>query len=146
MALYDQLKSDIITALCNHDETAKNALRGLQSAIDTAVKNGTALSDELFLSVAANEVKRRKEAIALYEQSGAADKAAAEQAEIDKIAPYLPAQLSEEELKAAITATIAKTGATSVQQMGQVMGTLKAELGAAADGATLARLVKEALQ
>lgn len=145
MALYDQLTTDLVTALRNHDDTAKNALRGLKSAIDTAVKNGGTLSDELFLTITAGEVKRRREAIALYEQGNAPERAQSEQAEIDRLLVYLPAQLSEAELAAAVTKTISNLGATSINDMGRVMGQLKSELGATADGATLARLVKEAL-
>lgn len=145
MALYDQLKEDLVTALRNHDETAKNVLRGLKSAIDTAVKNGGELTDELFMATAAIEIKRRKEAITMYTTAGSADRAASEQAEIDYITPYLPKQLSEDELKQAVAATVASTGATSVNDMGRVMSQLKSNLGQSADGATLARLVKEAL-
>lgn len=145
MALYDQLNTDLVTALRTHDETAKNTLRGLKSAIDTAVKNGVPLSDELFLTTVQGEIKRRKEAIALYEQGGMGDRAAAEQAEIDCIASYLPAQLSEDEIRSAVTRVVSELGATSMTDMGRVMGHLKTALGASADGATVARLVKEAL-
>ena len=145
MALYDQLNSDLVNALRNHDEVAKNTLRGLKSALDTAVKNGATLSDELFLTTASSEIKRRKEAIAMYESGGSTERAAAEQAEIDLLMTYLPAQLSEAEIRTAVTQAVSDLGASSMNDMGKVMGQLKGQLGATADGATLAQIVKEVL-
>ena len=143
--LYEQLTNDIKTALVSHNELAKNTYRGLKSAIDTAVKNGESLSDDLVIKIAASEIKRRRDAISMYEKGGAADRAANEQAEIDLITVYLPKQLTTEELTAAVTAAISELNATTPADMGRVMGHLKEQLGASADGATLANLVKEQL-
>jgi uncharacterized protein YqeY len=93
----------------------------------------------------AKEAKKRQESADLYVQAGDQVRADAELAEKAIIEAYLPAQLSEAELVALIDEAIAATGASGPQGMGQVIGAVKAKAGASADGALVARLVKEKL-
>lgn len=82
----------------------------------------------------------------LYEQNGRADMAAAERQEAEILAAYLPAQLSSDELRAIVDATIKQLGANDMSDMGKVIGTVKSKVGNTADGAAIAELVKQALQ
>jgi uncharacterized protein YqeY len=95
--------------------------------------------------VLTREAKKRREAAEAFEQGGRADRAAAERAEGEVIASYLPAQLSEAEIKNLIAETIAAVGASGPADMGKVMGGLKAKVAGKADGALVSSLVKEAL-
>jgi uncharacterized protein YqeY len=93
----------------------------------------------------AKEAKKRQESADLYVQGGNQEKAEAELEEKKVIEKYLPEQLSEEEVAKLVDEAIAQTGANSLAQMGQVIGMVKGKVGAAADGALIARLVKEKL-
>lgn len=149
MSLKDRINSDLKTALLASDKTTATTLRGLKSLIlDAEIKEGkrdTGLSDDAVAQLLTKAVKQRKESIELYEQAGAADKAAAEQAEIVCIEQYLPEAMSEADIAALVEKAVAASGDVSMQQMGQIIGQVKAQAGAAADGAVIARLVKERL-
>ncbi|MFZ9649598.1 MAG: GatB/YqeY domain-containing protein, partial [Fluviibacter sp.] len=91
-------------------------------------------------------IKQRRDSINQYEQAGREDLAAAERAEIDVLAPYQPAQLSAEEVDAAVKAAISQTGAAGPADMGKVMGILKPRLAGKTDLAAVSQRVKAALQ
>jgi len=149
MSLKVTLEQDIKTAMLAGDKTLVTTLRGLKSAIlyvEVAEgKRDDGLSDDDIIKVFQKEAKKRQESADLYAQGGNIDKQSAELAEKTVIEKYLPAQLSEQELSAIIDDVITSTNATGMQAMGQVMGAVKARTGAGADGALLARLVKERL-
>lgn len=149
MSLKVTLEQDIKTAMLAGDKTLVTTLRGLKSAIlyvEVAEgKRDDGLSDNDIIKVFQKEAKKRQESADLYAQGGNTDKQSAELAEKTVIEKYLPAQLSEQELSVIIDDVIATTNATGMQAMGQVMGAVKARAGAAADGSTIARLVKERL-
>ena len=149
MSLKVTLEQDIKTAMLAGDKTLVTTLRGLKSAIlyvEVAEgKRDDGLSDDDIIKVFQKEAKKRQESADLYAQGGNTDKQSAELAEKTVIEKYLPAQLSEQELSVIIDDVIATTNATGMQAMGQVMGAVKARAGAGADGALLARLVKERL-
>ena len=105
----------------------------------------TGLSDEIAEKVIAREVKKRKESITLYHDNDRDDLAENEQKELEVLERYLPQQLSEDEVRELATQVITETGASSPQQMGQVIGGVKAKAGNAADGALVAKIVKELL-
>ena len=118
----------------------------------TAIKNEEVsgkeardLSDAEVISVLSREAKKRREAAEAFEQAGANDRAANEKAEGVIIAEYLPAQLSEAELKDLIASSIAETGATGPQQMGLVMKSIQPKIAGRADGGMVSSLVKAAL-
>ena len=101
--------------------------------------------DALVTDVLQKMVKQRRESIAMYEQGGRAELAAKEQAELDVIESFLPAQMSEEATKAAIEAIKVELGASSVKDMGKVMAVLKERYGTQLDMSKASGLVKAAL-
>ncbi|MDB5178055.1 MAG: putative GatB/YqeY [Candidatus Saccharibacteria bacterium] len=148
-ALKQRIDDDLKAALLSGDRFAAQTLRGLKAAVlneEVALgRREDGLNDEEVEKIIAKEVKKRNESIALYEQNARPELADDEKKESDILSVYLPQQLSEDELKEIITAKVAELGASSPQAMGQVIGAVKAQVGNTADGATVARLVKEAL-
>ncbi len=110
-----------------------------------AGKRETGLDDESIVSLFAKEAKKRQESADLYVQGGSQDRADKELTEKAIIEEYLPAQLSEAELVAVIDEVISQVKPEGPQQMGQVIGQVKSRVGNTADGALVARLVKEKL-
>lgn len=149
MALKDTIQNDIKAALLGGDRFVGDTLRNLKAAIlDEEVKQGKrneGLGDEEIEKIIVREVKKRNESIALYEANERPELAEDERREAEVLSRYLPKQLSEDEIRVIAQGVIAATGATNSQQMGQVIGGVKAKAGAAADGATVARIVKELL-
>jgi uncharacterized protein YqeY len=149
MALKQRIEDDIKAALLGGDRFVTETLRGLKAAIlDVEVssgKRGEGLGDEEIEKIVAREVKKRHESMTLYEQNGRPELAETEKKEAAVLAAYLPQQLTEDELKEIIASKIAELGVSGPQAMGQVIGAVKAQVGNTADGATVARLVKDAL-
>lgn len=131
------------------DKATATVLRGLKSAIGYAeVEQGSreqGLSDDEVIRVLQKEAKKRQDSADLYKKAGDEDRAAAELKEKEVIEKYLPEQLSEEEVVQQVDAVIAELGVTDQKAMGQVIGDVKARVGARADGAVIARIVKERL-
>ncbi len=147
--LEQQLEQDIKTAQLAGEALRLETLRGLKATLlNVKVATGkreSGLSDEEVLPLFSKQSKQRQESADMYVQGGdqsRADKELAEKAIIDA---YLPAQLTEADIVAMIDAVISDTGATGPQAMGQVIGQVKKQAGATADGAIIARLVKEKL-
>lgn len=149
MALMQRLQDDTKAALLGGDRFVGNTLRNLKAAIlNEEVAQGKrdeGLSDAEIEKVIAREVKKRHESATLYEQNDRAESAAEERREAEVLSRYLPKQLSEAEVKAVVEVKVAALGATDAKMMGQVIGAVKQELGNTADGALIAKLVKEAL-
>lgn len=149
MALKQRIDDDLKTALLGGDRFAAQTLRGLKAAVlneEVALgRREEGLNDEEVEKIIAKEVKKRGESIALYEQNDRPELAEDEKKEAAILSVYLPQQLGEDELKEIITAKISELGVSDPQAMGQVIGAVKAQVGNTADGATVARLVKEAL-
>ena len=103
------------------------------------------LSDAELLSILQKMIKQRQEAVELYDKGGRAELAAQEREEIAIISAYLPKQMSEDEVKAAIGAAIAETNAAGIKDMGKVIGVLKAKYAGQMDFAKASGLVKAAL-
>lgn len=149
MALKDQINNDLKAALLGGDRFAGNVLRGLKAVIlDEEVaqnKRDEGLDDSVIEQLIAREVKKRNESAVIYDGASRPELAENERAEAKIISNYLPQQLSEDELKVIINRLISEMGADSVAAMGQVIGAVKKEVGNSADGATVAKLVKDAL-
>lgn len=144
--LLDQINADLKAAMIARDETRKTTLQGLKSSIKyVEIDKKEILDDPAIMQVLQKEAKKRKESIVLYEQGGNTESAAKEQAELAIIEAYLPEMASEADIAKAVDLAIAETGASSMADMGAVMGKVKASLGDNVDGATVARLVKERL-
>lgn len=149
MALSAQIQDDMKAALLGGDRFVGDTLRNLKAAIlNEEVAQGkreTGLSDEEIEKVIAREVKKRKESIAVYEANGRPELAETEKQEADVLVKYLPEQLSEEKLREIVAAKVVELGVTDAKGMGQVIGAVKQQVGNTADGALLARIVKESL-
>ena len=149
MALKSQIDADLKTALLSGDRFSAEVLRGLKAVIlNEEVQQGKredGLDDATIETLIVREVKKRQDSATQYEAAGRPELVEAEKAESKVIEGYLPEQTSEEDIKKVIGETIAAMGVSGAQAMGQVIGAVKGKLGNAADGGTIARLVKEAL-
>jgi uncharacterized protein len=143
--LKDQLRSDLTAAMKARDETRTRTLRMALTSISNEEVSGTAahqLTDDDVIKILTREAKRRREAAAAFAEAGRGDQAAAERAEEDVLAGYLPAQLGDDELAAMVTAAIAETGASGPAGMGQVMKVLTPRVAGRAEGSRVAALVR----
>lgn len=149
MALKELISNDMKTALLGGNRFEGDTLRNLKAAIlneEVAQnKRDEGLTDAEVEVIIAREVKKRRESIALYEANDRPELAQAEKDEVAVLDKYLPEQLSEADLGKIVDAKITELGASGPRAMGQVIGAVKAQVGNTADGATLARLVKDAL-
>lgn len=147
--LEDKLQQDLKAALLAGDKAKATTLRGLKSTLLYAKvaegKRDEGLTDEQVIALLSKEAKKRQESADLYIQGGSQERADAELAEKALIETYLPAQLSEAEVSKIVELVIAETGAASMADMGRVIGAVRAKAGATADGALIARVVKERL-
>ena len=146
--LKSKLQHDLNDAIKSRNTVVAETIRMVLAAItneEVAGKEKKELSDAEVITVLTREAKKRREAAEAFEQGGRADKAASERAEGEVIAGYLPAQLSEAEIKQLITETVSAVGASGPADMGKVMGALKSKVAGKADGALVSSLVKEAL-
>ena len=146
--LKSKLQSDLNDAIKSRNTVVAETISMVLSAItneEVAGKEKKELSDAEVITVLTREAKKRREAAEAFEQGGRADRAAAERAEGEVIAGYLPEQLSENDLNKLIAETIAAVGASGPADMGKVMGALKAKVAGKADGALVSTLVKAAL-
>jgi uncharacterized protein YqeY len=146
----DEIKTALVTAMKGGDKDRTAAIRLIQSAIknrDIELRTSAAKPDDdvLVTEVLQKMVKQRRESIAMYEQGGRAELAAAEQAEVAVIESFLPQQMSEDETRAAIDAIASELGATSVKDMGRVMAALKERHAGQLDMGRASALVKARL-
>jgi len=149
MALKAQFDNDIKAALLSGDRFTASVLRDFKAAIlneeVAQKKRDEGLADSEIEKILIREVKKRAESAAIYDGADRSELAQAERAESKVLEAYLPEQVSEADIKAAVDEAIVATGATNPAMMGQVIGAVKSQLGNSADGGTIARLVKEAL-
>lgn len=148
MSLKETLQSDLTTAMKARDELTAATLRMALTAItneEVSGKVARVLTDAEVITVLGREAKKRREAAEAFDQGARPDRAERERAEGTVIERYLPQQLSADELSDLIAAAIAEAGATSPQQMGQVMKVLQPKIAGRADGAAVAAAVRIAL-
>lgn len=149
--LKDTLQADLKQAMLARETEKVDVLKGLKSAIlyvEVAEnKREEGLSDNEVLAVLSKESKKRQDSIDLYRKGGNDEMADKEQSEKDIIDGYLPAQLSEQEIEAAIADTMQALSISDPQKsdMGKIIGTVKSKYGAQIDGAVLAKKVQEKL-
>ena len=146
----DEIKAALVSAMKGGDRPTTATIRLIQSAIknrDIELRTASTIPDDdaLVTEVMQKMIKQRRESVELYRQGNREELAAKEEAEIAVIERFLPAQLSEDEAKAAIGAIIAETGASSMKDMGKVMGEVKSRLGTSIEPARASALVKAAL-
>ena len=142
MAILEQIKVDMQSAMRARDRERVGALRLLLSELHKAAKDGS--DDEL--AILRRERKRRLEAASAYGDAGRDDLAGGERAEAELISGYLPAELSEAELKAIVEQSVRESGAESVKDMGKVMKHAMAAVDGRADGKVVSGLVRASLQ
>lgn len=148
MNLFDKVSGDIKTAMLARDKVRLEALRGIKKEFleaKTAKGGDGELSDDSALKILAKMVKQRKESASIYTEQNREDLAGEELAQAAIIEEYLPKQLSEEKLTAALKEIIARVGATSAKEMGKVMGTATKELAGKAEGKAISAKVRELL-
>ena len=139
--LKERLRADLNTAMRARDSVRLRTLRMVLTSItNEEVSGDTAreLSDDEIVKVLIREARKRREAAEAFESAGRTEQAAAERAEGEVLAGYLPAQLSDDELTAIVSAAIAETGATGMPGMGMVMKTVTPRVAGRADGARVA--------
>ncbi len=146
----EDIKAAQIAAMKAGDKARLATIRLMLAKIkdrDIELRTGTPPADDnvLVVDVLQKMVKQRRESIALYEQGGRAELAAAEAAEVTVIEGFLPSQLDEAAATAAIAAIVAELGATSVKDMGRVMAVVKERHGAQLDMSKASGWVKAAL-
>lgn len=150
MTLKDRINDDLKQAMLSRDAFKVDTLRTIKGVVlNEEVAKGVreqGLDDASLESLLQKEVKKRYEAADLFDQGGNHESAEKERKEAELISQYLPEQMDEAEIAKLIDEVIIETGANSMQQMGQVIGAVKAKAGNAADGAVIAKLVKERLQ
>ncbi|MFO0704508.1 MAG: GatB/YqeY domain-containing protein [Candidatus Andersenbacteria bacterium] len=147
MTLLEQLDADIKAALKGGEAAKRQTLSMVKSALGNyrIAQRKKELTDADVITVLSKEVKSRKDAAAEFRKGGAEDRAKQEEAEAAMLQKYLPAQMSEADVEAAVKAAIKKTGATSVKEMGKVMGIVSKELKGRADLKAVNQLVKKLL-
>jgi uncharacterized protein YqeY len=141
MAILDQVQTDVRTAMKARERDRVGALRLIVDALQQDAKKGN--DDEL--AVLRRERKRRLEAADAYRDAGNDDRAEAEQREAELIDAYLPEQLSDEDLNAAVEEAIAESGAEGPGDMGKVMGAVMPKLDGRADGKRVSDAVRARL-
>ncbi|QQS19274.1 GatB/YqeY domain-containing protein [Candidatus Saccharibacteria bacterium] len=149
-SIKQRLQDDVKSAMLAGDSLRLECLRGLKSVIlyaeVAAGKRENGLDDDEILTLFAKESKKRQESSDLYVQGGSQERADKELAEKAIIEEYLPTQLSQTELEAIIDEIVFQVKPDGLQQMGQVIGQVKSQVGNTADGSIIAALVKERLQ
>jgi len=144
----NQIKEDLKKAQLARDEKLVSTLRMLLSELTYArVRKGpeAVLDDNEIISVVQKELKKRQESIEAFEKGGRPELAANEQLEVDILKVYLPPQLSEEELTKLVDDAISETGASSMSDMGKVIGMVMAKAGQSATSSQVSALVKQKL-
>ena len=146
MSIKIQIQDDIKAAMRAKESDRLGTLRLITAAIkQKEVDERIELSDAAVLAVLEKMIKQRKDSIAQFQAGGRQDLVDKEQAELTSLSAYMPAQLSEAEVAAAVTAAITQVGASGPQDMGKVMAVLKPQLAGKADMGLVSRLLKSKL-
>ncbi len=149
-SLRERFTADLKDAMKAGDKAKVSTLRLITSALKDkdiearGLGKGETTADEL-LALLQKMIKQRQESIAIYDANGRPELADGERAEVEVISAYLPKQMSEAEVKAAIDAAIAETGASAVKDMGKVIGVLRANYAGQMDFGKVSPMVKAAL-
>ena len=149
--LRQQISDALKSAMKDKDKCTTSTLRLVLAALkdrdiaDRSKGNMDGLNDDGILSLLQSMIKQRRESITMYEKGGRMELAQGEAEEIAVIERFLPAQMSDDELKAAVAAAIEETGAESIKEMGKVMGALKQKYAGQMDFSKAGTAVKERL-
>ena len=148
MELFEKVSKDIVAAMKAKDKVTLEALRNIKKVFieaKTAPGANDTLDDAAALKILQKLAKQGHDSADLYTQQNRPDLAEAEMAQVKVIESYLPKALSAEEIEAAVKEIIAQTGATSIKEMGKVMGVASKQLAGKADGKAISDMVKKLL-
>ena len=148
MELVEKVSKDIVAAMKAKDKVTLEALRNIKKVFieaKTAPGANDTLDDAAALKILQKLAKQGHDSADLYTQQNRPDLAEAEMAQVKVIESYLPKALSAEEIEAAVKEIIAQTGATSIKEMGKVMGVASKQLAGKADGKAISDIVKKLL-
>lgn len=148
MGLFEQVSKDIMTAMKARDKVRLEALRNIKKNFieaKTLPGAGDELPDAKALSILSKMAKQGKETASLYRDKNRVDLAEEEEAQVKVIESYLPAEISDDELRSAVSAIIVKLGASGMKDMGRVMKEAHSSLSGKADGKRISDLVKQLL-
>ena len=148
MPLEEKINADLKTAMLAKEEATVRGLRAIKSAIILAKTEKGAngiISPEKEVQMLQKMIKQRRDSIAEFEKANRTDLATKEKEEVSVIEKYLPAMMSEEEVREVVKKAIAETGATSQKEMGKVMGIVSKQLAGKADNKVIADTVKSLL-
>ena len=148
MELFEKVSKDIVAAMKAKDKITLEALRNIKKVFieaKTAPGANDTLDDAAALKILQKLAKQGHDSADLYTQQNRPDLAEAEIAQVKVIESYLPKALSAEEIEAAVKEIIAQTGATSIKEMGKVMGVASKQLAGKADGKAISDVVKKLL-
>ncbi len=147
MSLQQEVMTKLKKAMKAKDKVALESLRAIKSALLLAQTSGNSkeLTSEDEIKLVQKLVKQRKDSAALYKEQGRNDLAEPELAQVAILTQFLPEQMSEEALKETIQAIITQVGATSMKDMGKVMGMASKQLAGKADGKAISNVVKALL-
>ncbi len=147
MSLKDQLSHDLKEAMRAKDRVPLGAIRMLSAAIQVEEKSGRGdVTEDDFIAIVQKQAKQRRDSIEQFRSAGRDDLVDIEVAELAVIEQYLPAQLSDEEIRTTIQKIVEQTGASGMQDMGRVMGQAMQALRGKADGNRVRRAVEALLK
>ncbi len=147
MTLEEKINTDLKTAMKAKDQAALRSVRAIKSAIMLIKTDGSGseITDDVEIKLVQKLIKQRKDSLDIFEKQGREDLAVKEREEISVMEKYLPAQIGEEELTSIIKQIVETTGASSMKDMGKVMGMASKQLAGKADGKTISSIVKQIL-
>ena len=147
MSLETKIMEDLKAAMKAKDQAALRGIRAIKSAILLAQTDGSGkeIDDQKEIQILQKLVKQRKESLEIFQKQNREDLAKVEEEEIAVIEKYLPKQMSEEELETTVKEIITATGASSMRDMGKVMGVASKQLAGKADGKAISEIVKKLL-
>ncbi len=148
MALFEQINEDIKTAMKNREKEKLEALRNIKKVMleaKTAAGAGAELADEESLKIISKLAKQGRDSAQIYQQQGRSDLYEQEMAQVEVYELYLPEKLTGEKLVSAVREIVAECGATSMKDMGRVMGIASKKLAGRAEGKEISEVVKSLL-
>lgn len=146
MQLKERLNEDMKQAMRARDKNRLSAIRMVRGAVrDKEINSQVELDDDGVLEVIASQIKKRKDALEQLRQSNRHDLVEAEMEQINILQEFLPVQLSEEEIEAVVTDAIEELGATSMRDMGKIMGKLVPQLRGKVDNSVVSQIVRQKL-
>lgn len=148
MTLFEQINNDIKEAMKAREKVRLEALRGIKKVMleaRTAKGTGTELSDDEAVKIISKLAKQGSDSAAIYKEQGRDDLYKAEMEQVAIFEKYLPEKMSDEDLTAAVKAIVEEVGASSMKDMGKVMGIASQKLAGKADGAAISKKVKALL-